>query len=248
MLRNIIWLLTVFIIVIITIPLCFVLKLISLFVPGGELPGIMQFLVYLVVPLLLRITGARFNVRGKENLPEGAALYVGNHQSALDAFVPILFLGRLKQVIIKNEVEKLPLVGWWLRFFGCVFLDRKSVKAQVHCMMEITNKLKAGKSVALFPEGTRSKGPEMGEFKAGAIRSAIKAGVPVVPFAVDGGHKCFEDNGNRLTPGDIELSILPPVETVGLDPADSKEFVNAVRTAIQEELDRIRAEKGPYNA
>jgi len=98
MLRNIIWLLTVFIIVIITIPLCFVLKLISLFVPGGELPGIMQLLVYLVIPLLLGITGARFNVRGKENLPEGAALYVGNHQGALDAFVPIIFLGRLKQV------------------------------------------------------------------------------------------------------------------------------------------------------
>ena len=108
-------------------------------------------------------------------------------------------------------------------------------------------RLKAGRDIALFPEGTRSQGPDMAEFKAGAFRAAIAAGVPVVPFMIDGSWLRFEAR-HRLAPGVIRLSILPPVSTDGLTTKDAKGLAVTIHDKIQQEQSRLRAEKGTPNA
>ena len=176
-----------------------------------------------------------------------AAIFVGNHQGGFDAIVPILFLGKPKSTVMKKEIEKVPLAGWALRMFGCIFLDRTDLKAQVNCLREMETMLREGKDIAIFPEGTRSKGPDMGDFKAGAFRSAIAAQVPIVPFVIDGSWHCYEEN-HRLTPHTVKISILPPFSTEGLTTADAKETAARIRETMQKEQSRLRAEKGKNNA
>lgn len=72
----------------------------------------------------------------------------------------------------------------------------------------------------------------MGEFKAGAFRIACKAGAPVVPVAIDGSYKIMEANHNLMKPAHVNITILPPVETAGLERAGQHELAAQVAQAI----------------
>ena len=98
--------------------------------------------------------------------------------------------------------------------------------------------LKNGQSVVIFPEGTRSKGPQMNEFKPGAFKPALKAGVPVVPFVINGTYKCFEEPG-RLTKAPVTVTILPPVYPE--EGEKTRELSQRVQQMIQNELDKVQA-------
>ncbi|MEG2144103.1 MAG: lysophospholipid acyltransferase family protein, partial [Oscillospiraceae bacterium] len=82
----------------------------------------------------------------------------------------------------------------------------------------------SGYSMAIFPEGTRSKGHKMGEFKSGAFRVAEKAKLPIVPLAIDGTYKIMEANGNFIKAGRVTLTILPPILTESMDRAEIREL------------------------
>lgn len=249
MFRTALWMLAAVIITILLLPFILIFKLISLFKPDGELPKATGAVIRIVIPVMEKLAGVKFEVTGKENLPEnaGGAMFVGNHQGSFDAVVPLIHIGKTKSVVLKKEISKVPLAGWMLRFFGCIFLDRTSLKAQVSCINEMEAKLRAGKEVAVFPEGTRSQSPDMGEYKAGAFRAAIAAGVPVVPFVIDGSWRCWEEH-HRLAPAAVQLSILKPVPTAGLTTKDAKELAARVQYMTQQEQSRLRAEKGKSNA
>ena len=248
MLRTAIVLLITVIAALLMLPVLLVMWIISLFRPDASFNGAMGRLAHIFLPPLLKLAGVRFEVTGRENLPDdAAAVYAGNHQGGFDAVVPLLFLGSAKSIVMKKEISKIPLAGCALRLFGCIFLDRTDLRAQVACIREMEDRLKSGKSIAIFPEGTRSKGPDMGEFKAGAIRAAIAAQVPVVPFVIDGSWHCYEEQ-HRLVPHTVQLSILPPFPTEGLKPSDAKETAAQIRELMQKEQTRLRAEKGTPNA
>ena len=271
MFRTVIVLLIAVILVLLMLPVLLVLWIINLVRPELPLNGAFGWIARICLTPLLAIAGVRFEVTGEENLPETvksqadsnsgtriasdavaapedrAAIFVGNHQGGFDAIVPILFLGKPKSIVMKKEIEKVPLAGWALRMFGCIFLDRTDLKAQVNCLREMETMLREGKDIAIFPEGTRSKGPDMGDFKAGAFRSAIAAQVPIVPFVIDGSWHCYEEN-HRLTPHTVKISILPPFSTEGLTTADAKETAARIRETMQKEQSRLRAEKGKNNA
>lgn len=276
MFRTAVCLLAALIITVILLPFILIFKLISLFKPDGELPGAVGVVIRIVIPVIEWLAGVKFEVTGiriasgtvagnavnceadsagtriASDAVAGsdlncAAIYVGNHQGSFDALVPLIHLGKTKSIVLKKEISKVPLAGWMLRFFGCIFLDRTSLKAQVACINEMEARLRAGKEVAVFPEGTRSQGPHMGEYKAGAFRAAIAAGVPVIPFVIDGSWHCWEEK-HRLAPATVKLSILPPVSTDGLTTKDAKDLASRVQDLTQQELFRLRAEKGSTNA
>ena len=254
MLRTAIVLLLAALMVILLLPFILVLWVISLFRPGITFNGAFGCLARIFIPFLLKLCGVRFEVSGAENLPENAgngpgsgAVYVGNHQGGFDALVPILYIGKTKSVVLKKEIARVPLAGWALKLFGCIFLDRTNLRAQIDCIRQMETMLRDGKEIAIFPEGTRSKGPDMGEFKAGAFRAAIAAGVPVVPFVIDGSWRCFEEKG-RLVPATVQVSILPPCSTEGLTASDARSMAVHIREIMQQEQFRLRAEKGNNNA
>ena len=132
----------------------------------------------------------------------------------------------------KIETKKIPLVRTWMKLLDCVFIDRKSPRHSMEAMRQAQALVQAGESVVVFPEGTRSKGDAMGEFKAGAFRIACKAGAPVVPVAIDGSYKIMEANHNLMKPAHVNITILPPVETAGLGRTAQHELAAQVAQAI----------------
>ena len=138
-----------------------------------------------------------------------------------------------KAFVAKKELEKVPLLGYWMKLDGCLFLDRKDIKQSVGVIMQAADKLKEGMNMVIFPEGTRSKGGPVKEFKAGSFKPAIKAGVPIVPVTLDGTYKVIEGTPKYIiTPAEVNVVIHPPIETAGLSRAEIKELPERVRQQI----------------
>ncbi|MEG2174970.1 MAG: lysophospholipid acyltransferase family protein [Oscillospiraceae bacterium] len=178
---------------------------------------------------LLRWAGVTLAIEGLENIPNRAAVFVANHQGNFDIPVLLAGLDRVYPLVAKVELTRLPLVRGWMKLMGCVFIDRGNMRASMGALREVEARLRGGDSVIIFPEGTRSRGSDMGEFKAGAFRAAAKAGVPIVPVALEGSYRVMEANGNRICPATISLRALPPVETTGV----SREEMRAMPAHVQ---------------
>ena len=179
---------------------------------------------------LLKLAGARVKVIGAENVPlDGAVLFVSNHQGNFD--IPILLgcIDKPKAFIAKVEMLKMPIISTWMKQMNCVFLDRSDLRQSLRIMNEATEYLKEGYSMTIFPEGTRSKGETMGEFKAGSLRIAIKANVPIVPVTIKGSYKLMEQNGFVIKPAEVEIVISEPIETLGL----TKEQINGLHEKVR---------------
>lgn len=142
--------------------------------------------------LLLKATGLNVIINGKENNIDGPCLYVANHQSVVD--IPLLISAINKPVgaVAKQELEKVPVLSYWCKGIGCVFLNRTNPREGIKSILQGTENLKKGQSMFIFPEGTRSQGGPIKEFKKGSVKMAIKANVPIIPITIDGTYKIYE--------------------------------------------------------
>ena len=172
---------------------------------------------------VIRITGATVKVTGAENVPlNEPVLFVGNHQGNMD--IPLLYITSPQKMgfVAKKEFEKIPVFGYWMKERNCVFMDRGNAKESLKSINQAIDILKRGHSIAIFPEGTRSKKEEMGDFKAGSLRIALKAGVKVVPVTFKGSYKLMEETG-KVTPSKVNVHYSHPI--------DAKEFTDTNKLA-----------------
>ena len=182
---------------------------------------------------LLKLAGAKVTVIGAKNIPlDRAVLFASNHQGSFD--IPILLgcIEKPKAFIAKVEMLKMPIICTWMKQMNCVFLDRHDSRQSLRVMNETAEYLKKGYSMAVFPEGTRSKGKTMGEFKAGSLKIAKKANVPIVPVTIKGSFKLMEQNGFIIKPAEVEIVISEPIETIDLTKEDINKLHEKVRTII----------------
>ncbi len=183
---------------------------------------------------LMRLAGVKVHVQGKENiLTNEPCVFVSNHQGNFDIPVLLTSLDKPHGFIAKMETKKIPLVSTWMTLLHCLFLDRKDARSAVASLNNGIALLKEGHSLIIFPEGTRSRGNEMGEFKLGAFSIAAKAKVPVVPIRVEGSYKAMEANKMFIKPTNVYVKILPVMETEGRTKAELKEMGNTVYDLIK---------------
>jgi 1-acyl-sn-glycerol-3-phosphate acyltransferase len=140
----------------------------------------------------------------------------------------------------KAEFFKIPLVGWLMRLAGDIPLDRSSGKSAVEALKKCRVRLDERVSVMIFPEGTRSESGELQEFKDGAFRLAIDAGVPIIPLAVHGTKTALRKHDWRFGHARAEVRILDPVSTEGLTKVDAPALRDQVRGRIDAELQTMR--------
>ena len=188
---------------------------------------------------VIRIVGAKVEVKGAENLPRGTVLYVGNHQSYGD--IPII-LGSIpgaKSFIAKKQTRKIPIVNWWLKEIKGVFLDRENLRQGMKDMAKARDFLQNGRSMVIFPEGTRSRSDNMGEFKKGSLKIAMQAGVPIVPVAISGSYKLYEQE-KRIKGAKVNLIIGKPIIINELSKEEQKDIAkiaeNEVRVMLESTL------------
>lgn len=184
---------------------------------------------------LLRLAGVTYTVKGRENIPtDRAVLFTPNHQGYFDIPLVITQLDKVNPLIAKKELGRLPLVSSWMKLIDCMFLDRGNPRSSVKVFVDAEQLIKSGRSVIVFPEGTRSKSDNLGEFKEGAFKPALKTGAPVVPVVIDGTYKVMEGNGMWIRPAHVNITILPPVETENLSREEARHIGFAVRDMIDE--------------
>ena len=185
----------------------------------------------------------KFSVTGSApSDPRRPYMVVANHES----FVDILLISHLPfemKWLSKSDFFKYPLVGWMMRMAGDIRLDRGDRKSALKVLHEMEDRLAKHVSVMVFPEGTRSALGELGEFKDGAFKVAIKAGVPVLPLAVLGTRDALIKHDWRFGESHAEVRILDPIPTDGLTKRDTAALRERTRAAIAEALEEMRAER-----
>ncbi len=193
---------------------------------------------------LLFMAGAKVTVTGRENIPEGrTCVFASNHQSFFDILVLLAHLDKPHAILSKASIGKVPLIRLWMREIHCVYVDRADMKAGIEAINKMIDVINDGYSAIIFPEGTRSKTGEVGEFKGGAFKVAQKTGAPVIPVALDGTGALFERNHYWIKPGKVHLTILPPIETEGMGRAEFKALPARTQQLVTEAKDAFSMEK-----
>lgn len=186
--------------------------------------------------LVIKITGSRVKVTGLENIPKNTpVVYISNHQGDFDTLAFLGYVPGHKCFISKIEVLKVPLLSSWMKAMYCVFMDRSNIKQSVESINKGIDNLRQGYSVIIFPEGTRSRSSEMGEFKSGSFKLATRTGIPIVPVTIKNTYKIWEEK-KRVRSADVEMIISEPVETDYLTKEELKELPSKVKKIIMEKL------------
>ncbi len=113
-----------------------------------------------------------------------------------------------------------------------IFIDRQNPLAARRSIDQAVRRIRAGSSVAIFPEGTRSRDGRLGPLKKGGFHLAITAGVPIVPIGIRGAHEVMPRGSLILRRGPVTLVVGAPIATVGLSPADRDALLERVRSEI----------------
>ncbi len=141
---------------------------------------------------ILKFLGFHLVSQGVENIPiNEAVLYVSNHQGTIDPLLVIASSSIPMAFISKSENEKMPFFGRGSRLLGTIHFDRNTREGNIFMLREGVRRLKGGKSLLIFPEGTRSKSDDMNEFKHGALQLALMSKVTIVPITLNNSY-CFD--------------------------------------------------------
>ena len=186
----------------------------------------------------VRLGGWAFRVEGMENLPSGGAVLVANHQSIVDIPMLLSAFPRPVRFLAKRELGEIPLFGKAMAAAGNLFIDRDDPRDAVRMLRDVGARLRDGRLVVVFPEGTRSMGGSIGEFRPGAFYLAQKSGAPVVPVYIDGGYRAIPKGSIRVRPAELLVRVLPPLSP-GEGAGGSKEQIAAsVRARLIREGER----------
>jgi 1-acyl-sn-glycerol-3-phosphate acyltransferase len=120
---------------------------------------------------------------------------------------------------------------------GFVPIDRGNRSRAVRSLKLAAERVRSGRPVVLFPEGTRSTIGTMLPFKKGPFHLALQAGVPVVPVAISGTARILPRRSIRVTPGPVTVSFLPPIDVAEFLPADHDGLRERVRGALLQALE-----------
>src|ERR1044071_3450190 len=186
----------------------------------------------------LRLSGARVRVRGLEHLdPNRPYVFIANHRSFLDTATLFCHLDRRIGVLAKKELLKVPILGYGMGFVNVLAIDRSNRERAFKTTKAATDRIRAGRSFGVCAEGTRALPGELLPFKKGGFYMAAEAGVPVVPVAIKHTDVLMGKGTGAARPGVIEMVMLPPIETEGLDTDEEvKALAERTRSLVAGEL------------
>ena len=199
---------------------------------------------------LLWSAGVRVRVHGAERLRDslGASfVFASNHVSWFDVFVLASLVPRFS-FVAKRELLKIPIFGPGARAVGTVPIDRDNRKSAFSSYQEAASHIRDGRSVIVFPEGTRGVGYGLRDFKKGPFVLAITAGVPIVPTVVYGTMSVMPRGSWWVHGGVVDVYFLEPVVTAGWTYEDRDAVSSAVHERMQAVLAGLGADRRPAPA
>lgn len=183
--------------------------------------------------------GLTFEVIGEENIPDKSPFMVySNHQSFADIFSMLWLFKDHCQIgfVAKEEWRKYKVISDAITYTRSIFLVRDNPREAIKALNDAKEVLDMGFNLVIFPEGTRSKCHEMGEFKAAAFKFAEKAKVPILPVTLDGGYKLFEEIGS-YQPCHVKITVHPLVHIEEMSRQEQKQAAADIEARIRAALD-----------
>ena len=171
--------------------------------------------------LMCWLAFVRVRVNGRGNIdPSQSYIFVANHQGAYDIFTIYGWLGHQFRWMMKQELRRIPLVGYACGRIEQIYVDRSSPSSLRHTMERAERLLRSGLSVVVFPEGARTWDGKVRSFKRGAFLLAEEFHLPVVPLTIDGAFRVMPRFKKFPAPGTITLTIHPAINP----PADGSPY------------------------
>lgn len=172
--------------------------------------------------------GFDLEVSGAENIDESRAyVFVSNHES--DADIPCHFLACRVPIrfLAKKELYRVPLLGFYMRRLGFIEVDRQARAAGMESVnRQVADAVSYGRSLMIYPEGTRSRDGALQAFKKGAFRIAIDTGLDVIPLAVEGSWEAWPPGSKIIRGGTVKVTVGEPISVDGLTAADIEQLRN----------------------
>lgn len=185
----------------------------------------------------VRSAGADVKVFGQENLDKNESyVFISNHRSYLDTAMLYCYLGRRIGMVGKKELLKIPIFGYGMGIANIIAIDRSNPTKAKESMQKARQVMDDGYSFGVFAEGTRAYPNELLPFKKGAFHLALQTGAPIVPVAIKNTDWMMGKKRGVAYAGTIEMVLLSPIETKGLETKDLMELLKKVRGMIAEEL------------
>jgi 1-acyl-sn-glycerol-3-phosphate acyltransferase len=184
-------------------------------------------------PAILWVTGARYRVEPLPALdPKTPYIFVMNHQSMLDIACAFASIPMNLRFVAKDVLKYVPFLGWYMWMTGMIFVDRSRSTRAIRSLGKAAARIRAGASILIFPEGTRSKDGLILPLKKGPFLLALQAGVPIVPIAIEGSGRVLPSGGFWITPGEMRLKMGQPIPTAGRSSKARDALMAEVRSAM----------------
>ena len=186
--------------------------------------------------LLLRTARVKVEVLGAERVPQGPVVFAANHGSYLD--IPIMFGGFpcAFRIIYKRSLAAVPFLGWSLWAGRHLAIDRANPFKARRALAAAAERIHAGTSVVVFPEGTRTGDGDLLPFKRGSFVLALDAKVPVVPVSIVGSQQRMPNGFGSLTPGTVSIRIHDPIPTENRSPESAQALAEEARAVVRHGL------------
>ncbi len=181
----------------------------------------------------------KIKVSGREKIDRRETyVMVSNHQSGADIIVLFLLWAHFKWVA-KKSLFYYPFIGWTMWLNRYISLDRVKASSMRKMMSDAALIMKAGNSVMIFPEGTRSKDGNLQTFKTGAFHIALVNQAPILPIVIKGTSKAIRKGGFLINENyNIQAKVLDPIPYDSIKHLDSKQVAKKVHDLIRKELSR----------
>jgi 1-acyl-sn-glycerol-3-phosphate acyltransferase len=138
--------------------------------------------------------------------------------------------------LAKKELLRVPFFGWAMWASKHITVDRGDHLTALDSLQKAKESIRAGISIVVFPEGTRSSGGTLLPFKKGGFLLAVQAGIPIVPVTINGSGTLLPAGAWRLKRGTIEVVVGDPVSVEGYRPGNLRALSECVRSAIEKNL------------
>lgn len=183
------------------------------------------------------VCGIRYEVTGRENIPAGGVLVLAKHESVWETLL-LQSLFYPAATVLKRELLWIPFFGWGLRFSDPIAINRaEPTNALKAVLRQGADRLRNGRRIVIFPEGTRARPGEALPYSVGGAMLAVRTGVPVVPVALNSGD-CWPRGTMIKTPGLIRVVIGRPLDVTDLSAkalnAQVEEWIEAQVRGLRE--------------
>jgi len=177
---------------------------------------------------VLIICGAKLEVEWKGEIERKRKyLIISNHLSLLDIPVLMVIFNRNIRFIYKKSLTNVPIFGWAMFLGGYVPINRENARSAMQSIRDAANKLTEDISVAIFPEGTRSRTGETGDFKKGVFVLADYTQADIIPVSISGTNKIIPPDSFRIKSGKVKVVVGETMKFT-----KDKSFLNDIRNVI----------------